>query len=206
MALQVELTNAFQPEAEQHLLSLCLLEVGSQLFGIDTCKIREVLGKRAVDRVPLAPAFIGGVVAYRGDVLTTVSARALLGLRALEGQGCVLVLETDQTQEEPERFGLIVDNVGGVVTVDGRLRADNPSTLDEVGRALFCGAFRSEHGLLVQLDPERLKPMKLAASGLFAHAQRERTLPGDDPHASGQAAHTAEPDKSNALQGPTGIA
>ncbi len=56
----------------------CLRE--ARRFGIDTRKIREVLGERDLQRVPMAPAFIAGVVPYRGEVLTTVNLRALLGL------------------------------------------------------------------------------------------------------------------------------
>jgi purine-binding chemotaxis protein CheW len=155
---------------EEHLLSLCSLRIGEQWFGIDTSQIREVLGKCVVERVPLAPHYIGGVVPYRGDVLTAVQARALLGLEPLTGAACVLVLDADPEDRNSERFGLIVDSVGGVATVDERRRAPNPSTLGEAGKALFCGAFRIEDGLLVALDPQRLNPIRLASSGAFVSA------------------------------------
>ena len=58
----------------------CSLRAGTGCLRIDTRQIREVLGATAPQRVPLAPAYIAGVVPYRGEVLTTVSLRALLGL------------------------------------------------------------------------------------------------------------------------------
>jgi purine-binding chemotaxis protein CheW len=151
------------------MVSLCSLMAGGKLFGIDTRMIREVLGKGRLNRVPLAPAYVGGVIAYRGEVVTAVSLRALLGIEAAAEPGCVLVLDGDESEE---RFGLMVDSVGGVVMVDRRTMSANPSTLDETSRALFNGAFRTEEGLLVQLDPERLKPSRLAETGLFGHAPR----------------------------------
>jgi len=159
-----------QGDDAQELLSLCSLMSGGRLFGIDTRMIREVLGKARLNRVPLAPAYIGGVMAYRGEVVTAVSLRALLGCPA-EETSCVLVLDGDQNEE---RFGLLVDRVGGVVMVERATMAANPSTLDDASRALFLGAFRTEEGLLVQLDPEGLQPSRLAASGLFGHAPRMR--------------------------------
>jgi purine-binding chemotaxis protein CheW len=54
-------------------ISLCSMFAGNESFGIDTGKIREVLGKRELQKVPMAPAFVAGVVPYRGDVLTAVS-------------------------------------------------------------------------------------------------------------------------------------
>ena len=65
---------------EDDAVSLCSMFAGSESFGIDTKrKIREVLGNRDLQRVPMAPAFIGGVVPYRGEVLTTVDFRAAAG-------------------------------------------------------------------------------------------------------------------------------
>ena len=152
---------------EVETLSMCSLDAGGRTFGIDTRSIREVLGQRRIERVPLAPAWIGGIVPYRGEVLTTVCFRALLGLPPSSGPSCILVLDDEA---EDERFGLRVDSVGGVVTVERRLHAANPPTLDAASRELFQGAFRMAGGLLVQVDPERLRPARLAETGLFGGA------------------------------------
>jgi purine-binding chemotaxis protein CheW len=149
---------------ESDAVSLCSLFAGSESFGIDTRKVREVLGKRDLQRVPMAPAFIGGVVPYRGEVLTTVNFRALLGMGEHSGASCVLVLEDD---EASERFGLMVDGVGGVVTVNRKMLEANPSTLEERGKWLFDGAYKMQTGLMVQLDPLKLRPSRLAETGLF---------------------------------------
>ena len=111
-------------------------------------------------------------------MVTAVSLRALLGIRAGESQSCVLVLDGDATEE---RFGLVVDSVGGVVMVDRASMSENPSTLDETSRALFSGAFRTEEGLLVQLDPERLKPSRVAESGLFVNGARNARVIAESP-------------------------
>ena len=149
---------------DEDVVSMCSLISGNRLFGIDTCMIREVLGNASMNRVPLAPAYIGGVIAYRGEVLTAVSLRALLGQSTMDSKGCVLVLDGDASEE---RFGLIVDSVGGVVIVERAARSANPITLDDASRALFSGAFQTSEGLLVQLDPERLQPSRIAETGLF---------------------------------------
>lgn len=152
---------------EQDVVSLCEMSVGGQSFGIDTRRIGEVLGGRELQRVPLAPAFIGGVVPYRGEVLTTVSFRALLGLTEKAETNCVLVLEDEDASQ---RFGLVVDAVGGVVMVSRRMLEANPSTLDARGKWLFDGAYKTEDGLMVQLDPQRLQPTKLAEAEIFRHS------------------------------------
>jgi purine-binding chemotaxis protein CheW len=155
-------------------VSLCSLRAGGALFGIDTRRIREVLGKTRPQRVPLAPEYIAGVVPYRGEVLTTVSFRALLGMPAWHETCCVLVLEDTGSEER-----LAVDGVGGVVTVDRSMLQGNPTTLDVRGRTLFDGAYRLGTGLIVRLDPLALRPGRLAESGLFAAGNGDGKTTGD---------------------------
>lgn len=143
-------------------LALCWLTVDGRLFGIDTREIREVLGPRTVQAVPLSPAFLAGVLAYRGEVLTAVSLRCLLRLPPTNQQGCVLVLDGGG-----DPFGLLVDRIGGVVEVDAKTLSANPATLDTSSRAFFRGAYRVNDRLLVELDANRLRPEQLAETGLF---------------------------------------
>ena len=150
---------------------LCSLTTGNAQFGIDTRKIREVLGRRVLERVPLAPPYIGGVLPYRGDVLTAVSLRAVLGRAPMAGGSCVLVLDGEEGED---RFGLMVDSVGGVVALQPRTLADNPTTLDEVSKLIYRGAYRMDEGLLIELDPARLNPSRLGESGLFGQAAKAR--------------------------------
>jgi len=80
------------------------------------------------------------------------------------GRCCVLVMEDD---EAAERFGLVVDAVGGVVTVSQRMLEGNPCTLEARGKWLFDGAYKMESGLMVRLDPQKLCPSRLSETGLF---------------------------------------
>lgn len=158
-------------EEADETISLCSLNVDNRRYGIDILSILEVLEGRMIQSVPLAPPFIGGVMPYRGEVLTAIDFRALLGLPSRGGESCVIVLGEvcpDADRENcGEIYGLMVDGVGGVVTVSGRSFAVNPPTLDEASKALFNGAYRMPNGLLLRLDPQRLAPVRLAASGLF---------------------------------------
>ena len=146
-------------EPVEESVSLCSIISAGQIFGIETVKIREVLDRRQVRRVPLAPPYIGGLVAYRGEVLSTVSLRALLGHAESSGELSVLVLEDT---ERGERFGLTVDTVDGVRTVNRCMLEENPSTLDSRADAIYAGAYKTPEGLIVHLDPRRLAPSLLA--------------------------------------------
>jgi purine-binding chemotaxis protein CheW len=141
------------------LVEMCSVRLGQTLFGVPISHILEIVGSARPQPVPLAPSFVGGLVHYRGDVLTTVSLRQLLGMPQREGPQDILVLES-----KGGCFGLLVDSVGEVLTVSSADYEPNPSILDERRRALFAGAYKLEDRLLVMLDPERLDPMRLSAA------------------------------------------
>jgi purine-binding chemotaxis protein CheW len=138
------------------LVEMCSVRLGQQLFGVPITHILEIVGSARPQPVPLAPSFVGGLVHYRGDVLTTVSLRQLLDLPPKDGTQDILVLESSGGC-----FGLLVDSVGEVLTVSSADHEPNPSTLSEKRRALFAGTYKLKEGLLVMLDPERLDPMRL---------------------------------------------
>jgi purine-binding chemotaxis protein CheW len=138
-------------------MEMCTVRLGQALFGVPISHILEIVGSARPQPVPLAPSYVGGLVHYRGDVLTTVSLRQLLGLPPREGPQAILVLES-----KGGCFGLLVDSVEEVLTVSSGDHEPNPSTLDERRKTLFAGAYKLQGSLLVMLDPERLDPIRLA--------------------------------------------
>jgi purine-binding chemotaxis protein CheW len=143
-------------QKNEALVEVCSVRVGTTLFGIPIQHILEIVGSARPQPIPLAPGFVGGLIHYRGDVLTTVSLRSLLDLSPRDGAQDVLVLES-----EGGCFGLQVDSVGEVLTVSGVDFEPNPSTLVERRRALLAGAYKLKDSLLVMLDPARLDPARL---------------------------------------------
>ncbi len=140
-------------------VEMCSVRLGPALFGVPMNHILEIVGSARPQLVPLAPAYVGGLVHYRGDVLTAVSLRQLLGLPPREEPQDILVLESPGGC-----FGLLVDSVGEVLTVSSSDYEANPSILDERRRVLFAGAYKLKEGLVVMLDPERLDPMRLGSA------------------------------------------
>ncbi|MFC5863765.1 chemotaxis protein CheW [Acidicapsa dinghuensis] len=141
------------------MMEICSVHVGSTLFGVPITHILEIVGNTHPHAVPLAPVFVGGLLHYRGEVLTTVSMRQLLGLPATEGRQDIMVLEN-----KGSCFGLLVDSVGEVLTISAADREPNPSILDTRRQEIFAGACKLPQGLLIMLDPERLDPMRLGAA------------------------------------------
>lgn len=67
-------------KAAVSLAEMCSVRLGKTLFGVPITHILEIVGGARPQPVPLAPSYVGGLIHYRGDVLTTVSLRQLLDL------------------------------------------------------------------------------------------------------------------------------
>lgn len=150
---------AVKKNSGEDLVEMCSVRAGQTQFGVPITHVLEILGRQTAKPVPLAPAWIGGLVHYRGEVLTTVSLRQLLGMPPRNGTEDILVFEGSDGY-----FGLVVDEVGEVLTVSPASFEANPSTLEDRHKALFAGTCKLENRLLVMLDPQRLDPERLAAS------------------------------------------
>ena len=151
-------SGAESREKSAALMEICSVRLGNSLYGMPITHILEIVGAAHPQPVPLAPGFVGGLAHYRGEVLTTVSLRHLLGMPPYAGTQDILVLECASGC-----FGLLVDSVGEVLTVARSSYESNPSTLDECRKTLFDGTYKLKDSLLVMLDPERLDPLKLGA-------------------------------------------
>lgn len=142
----------------EELTQVCSVRLGDGLYGIPIRHILEIVGGARTQQVPLAPAFVGGLMHYRGDALTTVNMRWVLGLPASEAPQDLLVVENPDGS-----FGLLVDQVLEVRTVSSTDFEPNPSTINNQRHELFAGAYKLDGSLMVMLNPEFLEPMRMAA-------------------------------------------
>ena len=120
-----------------------------QWLGVPVVSIQEVLAGQTICPVPLSPPEVQGFLNLRGQIVTALDLRAVLGLpRRPEGGPFMNVV----VQHEDELYSLIVDEVGDVLEVGADEVQPPPRTLDAVWRSCSQGVVRMESGLLVVLD------------------------------------------------------
>jgi purine-binding chemotaxis protein CheW len=98
---------------------------GGEIYGIEILAIREIIKLREITEVPRAPRFLLGVVTVRGLVMPVVDLRLRLRLDAppLVRTARILVVV-----HKGERYGLLVDEVRGVVRfADNQIEPPPPS-------------------------------------------------------------------------------
>jgi purine-binding chemotaxis protein CheW len=99
--------------------------VGGEVYGVDILTIREIIKTREITEVPRAPRFLLGVVTVRGLVLPVIDLRLRLRLDApLLSRGARILIVV----HKGERFGMLVDEVRGVVRfADDEIEPPPPS-------------------------------------------------------------------------------
>jgi purine-binding chemotaxis protein CheW len=123
--------------------------VGDLLLGAEICHVEEI--NRHVDVTPVAdaPASVQGVVNLRGEVVTVLDLRQILGLGHTEaGKSTRNVI----VNSEGERIGLLVDRIADVVTAQRGETKASPANLAGAQERFFHGVLELEHDLLAVLN------------------------------------------------------
>jgi len=146
--------------AAAEMRQLLEVHIADQTFGIPLLLIREVLGPRKVNLLPLAPPAVGGALNLRGRVVTSIETHACLGLpRPSDGSPTMSVIVAHQA----ELYSLTIDTVGEVLN-DARFEP-NPPTLDPRWREFAAGIVRLDGRLTVVLDVERFLDAACSPAG-----------------------------------------
>ena len=127
----------------------CAFLIDDHLFGVEVANVQEVVRHQSMTRVPLARAEIGGLINLRGQLVTAIDTRQLLGLPPLpDGKLSMnVVLRTS----EGGAVSLLVDDIDNVVEVDGRAFEVPPETVRGRARELISGVYKLEDRLLLIL-------------------------------------------------------
>ncbi len=135
------------------LVTLVTLSVDDQLCGIPVEDVRDVLGPRAITRIPLAPPEIAGNLNLRGRIVTALDVRRRLDLAPADPDAPRMSLVTEH---KGELYALLVDSVREVIALPASGFEPNPPTLPPAWARHSTGIFQLLEGLLVTLDVSRL--------------------------------------------------
>jgi purine-binding chemotaxis protein CheW len=132
---------------------LVTVHVGDQLFGLPILQVRDVFIVPSVTPVPLAPPSVAGLFNLRGRVITMLSVKAMLGQAAPPMNDTMTAIGIEW---QNEAFGLLVDKIGEVLTLETSRREQNPANLDPHWAAVSAGVYRLDNSLLVEISLEAL--------------------------------------------------
>lgn len=148
--------------SEQRIATFYL---GDQLMGVDIQGVHEINRQTEATPVPHTPSTVRGVINLRGEVVTVLDLRKVLGLPpsgVREHERAIIV------DCEGEKTGLLVDRVADVVTVRGDQIEYPPANVNGVDARFFAGVCKLETDLLVLLDLASVLNTETESSGVGA--------------------------------------
>src|SRR6201999_691604 len=138
---------------EESALSFVTFEVAGQMFGVPVIRVQDILTPDAIAPVPGGPKEVRGLINLRGRIVTVIDMRTHLSLPKAEAGPCGMCVTVES---RGDFYTLYVDSVGDVITLPKSLREGNPATLDAVWRDVADAVYRTDQGLLVALNVDRL--------------------------------------------------
>ena len=127
--------------------------IGGQLFGLPIERVHDVFVPESITRVPLSRPEIAGVLNLRGRIVTAIDMRRRLFLPPREGDNTLMAVGIEH---KGESYGLLIDNVGEVLTLPTAGREANPVNLDARWGIISGGVHRLNGQLMVILDVDRV--------------------------------------------------
>jgi purine-binding chemotaxis protein CheW len=138
----------------------CTFRSGGRLFGVSILDVREVTTETACTRIPHAPDEVAGYVNIRGHIHLALDLRRMLGLPG-ETDAVARHLVLFKSEVGPA-FGVLVDEIGDIVTVDASqiepLDSSQGGPADDDRDALVVEICKLPDELLAVLEPRRFLP------------------------------------------------
>ncbi len=92
--------------------------LGSEEYGVEILKVREIIGIMEITAVPHTPEYIKGVINLRGRVIPIVELRQkfVMELKAYDDRTCIIVVEVTG-ENGAIQVGMLVDSVSEVTNI-----------------------------------------------------------------------------------------
>jgi purine-binding chemotaxis protein CheW len=123
-------------------------------MGIELTRVQELLRFQEMTSVPLAPRAIEGLINLRGQIVTALDVRRILGLPVVaseDSQPMNIVI-----QSEGGAVSLLVDEICDVLDVPRKSSTPLPENMPAHQRDLIERVYQLDTGLLLILNTERV--------------------------------------------------
>ena len=159
----MESTSAYKEEkasaakTDERAGKYLIFGLGSEEFGIQVLRVREIMGVQDITAVPQTPSHVKGVINLRGKVVPVIDLRLKFGLPATDytQRTCIIVTQV-QGGSAPVMMGIVVDGVSEVLNLSGSEIEDTPDFGDSAGTQYLLGMAKVKGKVKILLDIDRV--------------------------------------------------
>jgi purine-binding chemotaxis protein CheW len=126
-------------------------------YAVNVAKVLEVLQEESITPVPNAPAYIRGIINFRGDVVPVFETRVRFNLpeRIKEEPYNVIVLDVSEGVDM-FRLGALVDKVKDVISIEDADIKPVPTMSKEFNTDFLQGIYKLDKEFIMLLNVEKV--------------------------------------------------
>ena len=127
------------------------------LYAVNVTKVLEVLQKEHITKVPNAPAYIRGIINFRGDVVPVFETRTRFNLpqRPADDSFNIIVIDVSEGSDM-FRLGAVVDKVKDVISIDDTDIKPVPPMSHEFNTDFLQGIYKLDDDFIMLLNVEKV--------------------------------------------------
>lgn len=138
--------------------------VGSEDYGVDILRVREIREWKQVRSLPDTPEYIVGVLDLRGTIVPIIDLRKRFKQDKIEyGSTTVIIVLSIETDARQLLFGIVVDSVSEVLDINFADIRHAPDLGKKINICYLSGIVSLNERMIILLDVDRmLNPEELA--------------------------------------------
>jgi len=126
--------------------------LADRLYGIPVMRVQEVTRALSMTRVPLAPAYVHGLINLRGQIATAIGLRDLFATKDVAPEEHMNVV----CNINGHLFSLLVDKIGDVMEVDEAEFERAPDTVPVSIKKFMSGVYKVKGDLLSIINVDQI--------------------------------------------------
>lgn len=127
--------------------------VGSEEYGLELFRVKEVIRVPRITWLPKAPRFVKGIISLRGQVIPIVDLREKFGLPPAEQTGSTRIIVVEMNGRS---VGVVVDATSQVVRVPTADIEAGPPVMGRTAGEYITGVAKRDEELIVLIDLDKL--------------------------------------------------
>jgi len=139
-----------------------MFNLGEQSYGIEILKIIEISRLAQIRTVPKAPAFVKGIINFRGNLIPVVDLRVILNFDTFDynEKNYIIIIELN-IKSRNMRFGIVVDFVTEIIDVKAKDIEEAPSSVLTSGNNYISAMVKFEEKVRILLDTDKILTLNM---------------------------------------------
>lgn len=151
MSNQLQTEVQANPDSAREYLTFIL---GDEQYGVDILRVKEIRGWEALREMHDVPAYVKGVLDFRGVIIPVVDLRIRFGIDKVEYLPTTVIIVL--ASEDDNMMGIVVDSVSDVLSVKNSDMKSAPSLGSHINTDYVLGMVSLESGMIMLVDSDRL--------------------------------------------------